>query len=204
VVTISTWLGFVATVVVAATYPGVGALFVVGTGLRHGFGRSAPAVMGMQVALLSYVAMVGFGLAVVLNTSPQLFSLIKWSGVIYLLWLGVQKLRSDNNPLAVLEPRNSGPLFLQGFLANFTNPKAIIFMAALFPQFISAASPLGPQLAILAVTMFVIDTAVMSGYAWLGSRLITWMKSERRMKLANRLSAGLLIVAAICMASIQH
>jgi homoserine/homoserine lactone efflux protein len=160
--------------------------------------------MGMQVALLSYVAMVGFGLAVVLNTSPQLFSLIKWSGVIYLLWLGVQKLRSDNNPLAVLEPRNSGPLFLQGFLANFTNPKAIIFMAALFPQFISAASPLGPQLAILAVTMFVIDTAVMSGYAWLGSRLITWMKSERRMKLANRLSAGLLIVAAICMASIQH
>ena len=202
--TAATWMAFVATIVVVALYPGVGTLFIVGTGLRHGVIRSLAAVMGMQTALLAYATLVGFGLAAVLGSSPVIFGLSKWAGVLYLLWMGVQTWRSGNHLATAAQGPADGSLFLRGFLVNFTNPKAIVFMAALFPQFIVPAQPVAPQLAVLALTMFVIDTVVMSSYAWLGSRLLNWMNSDRHMKTASRVSASLLMGAALWLATWQR
>jgi homoserine/homoserine lactone efflux protein len=88
---------------------------------------------------------------------------------------------------------------LTGFLTNATNPKGIIFMVAVLPQFISKGAPLLPQLAILGVTMVAIDTTVMHGYAYLASSMQRWFRDPRVVKKQNRFFGALLALMGLAL-----
>jgi homoserine/homoserine lactone efflux protein len=90
---------------------------------------------------------------------------------------------------------------MQGLLVNLTNPKAIVFMAALMPQFIDPARPQWPQLAIIGATMCSIDVAVMSGYALLAARLRRYLRNAHAMKAQNRFFGGVFIGAGVLLAA---
>ena len=190
--------------ILIAVSPGPGAALSMSAGLRHGQFGAFPAIFGLQAALLIQLAIVGMGLGAVLAASATAFAVVKFAGAAYLVWLGVQKWRrAGSDDVAQGKALRSG-LFRQGLLVNLTNPKAIVFMAALTPQFIDPNRPQLPQFLIIALTMCVTDTIVMSGYALLASRLGAWLHDARARRAQDRFFGGLFIGAGALLATSSH
>ncbi len=200
------WLGFLATVVAIAVSPGPGAATSMSAALRYGYWPALRAILGLQAALILQLLIVAGGLGALLATSALAFDLVKFSGAAYLVWIGIQKWRLPPQEIdesgAALTPRG---LFRQGLLVNLSNPKAIIFVAALVPQFIDPARPQWPQILIIGLTMCVVDTLVMSAYALLVSRLRRWLHDPRALRAQNRFFGGVFVAAGVLLASAdQH
>ena len=170
-------------------------------GLRHGQLGALPAIFGLQAALLIQLAIVGMGLGAVLAASATAFAVVKFAGATYLVWLGVQKWRSAGGDEVPEGQALRSGLFRQGLLVNLTNPKAIVFIAALTPQFIDPNRPQLPQFLIIALTMCITDTLVMSGYALLASRLGAWLHGARARRAQDRFFGGLFIGAGALLAT---
>ena len=199
---LSTWLAFLLAAILIAVSPGPGAATSMSVGLRHGYLAALRAIGGLQAALLIQLGIVFAGLGAVLMASTTAFEIMKFVGAGYLVWLGIQKWREIPHALddtsAVNRPNG---LFLQGLLVNLTNPKAIVFMAALTPQFIDPARSQWLQFLILSATMCGVDTLVMSGYALLASRLRRWLRDLRAMKAQNRFFGGVFVGAGVLLAT---
>ena len=140
--TFSTWLTFFAAGWMISLSPGAGAISCMSAGMRYGYRRGVWNILGLQSAIVLLIAIVALGLGAVLAASLLAFNVIKWLGVAYLVWLGIQQWRSETKPLQVSDETAHAlrQLFVQGFLVNASNPKGIIFMLAVLPQFI------GPQM----------------------------------------------------------
>lgn len=204
----SLWLAFVAAAVVIAVSPGPGAVLSMATGLRHGYAAALRSIAGLEFALLLQLAVVALGLGAVLATSSTAFLLVKVLGAAYLIWLGVQKWRSPAESIGgegaaglgtpVRPARN---LYTQGLLVNLTNPKAIVFMAALVPQFIVPGAPQWPQFLVIGATMVAVDTVVMSCYALLATRFRPLLANPRALRAQNRVFGGLFVGAGALLAA---
>lgn len=196
------WLAFLAAAVVIAVSPGPGAVLSMATGLRHGYAVALRAILGLQTALLIQLAIVVLGLGAVLAASATAFLIVKIAGAGYLIWLGVRKWRA---PVELLDDgtaaRDTRGVYLQGVLVNLTNPKAIVFMVALVPQFIDPQLPQWPQFLIIATTMVGTDMLVMSCYALLAGRCRRWLRSPRMMKAQNRVFGGMFVAAGSLLAA---
>ena len=200
--TLSTWLAFLLAAILIAVSPGPGAATSMSVGLRHGYLAALRAIGGLQAALLIQLGIVFAGLGAVLMASTTAFEIMKFVGAGYLVWLGIQKWRDVPHALdeASASERPNG-LFVQGLLVNLTNPKAIVFMAALTPQFIDPARSQWLQFLILSATMCGVDTLVMSGYALLATRLRRWLRDLRAMRAQNRFFGGVFIGAGVLLAT---
>jgi len=196
------WLGFLATVLAIAVSPGPGAATSMSAGLRYGYWAALRAILGLQAALLLQLAIVAGGLGALLATSATAFEIVKFAGAAYLIWLGVHKWRSRPDAIdesgVLLAPRG---LFVQGLLVNLSNPKAIIFVAALVPQFVDPSRPQWPQFLIIGLTMCAVDTLVMSAYALLVSRLRRWLHDPQALRAQNRFFGGIFVSAGVLLAT---
>ncbi|MBP8195515.1 MAG: LysE family transporter, partial [Azonexus sp.] len=161
--TLAVWLGFLLAAILIAVTPGPGAVISMSTGMRHGYLAALTAILGLQAAILLHLMIVALGLGALLAASETAFALVKFVGAAYLVWLGIQKWRAAPVPVDVNAPpvRRKG-LFLQGLLVNLTNPKAIIFIGALVPQFIDPAREQVGQYLTIALTLCLTDMLVMS------------------------------------------
>lgn len=199
--TLTVWLGFLLAAIVIAVTPGPGAVISMSTGLRHGYWTALVTILGLQLALLVQLLIVALGLGALLATSEVAFSAIKFLGAGYLVWLGIQKWRSPIVPLAAdvpAIPRKGA--FLQGVLVNLTNPKAMIFIGALVPQFVDPAQPQAAQYFVIAATLCLTDMLVMSCYALAASRLGKWLHDPRSIRAQNRFFGGLFVSAGALLA----
>lgn len=198
--TFETWTLYVATVLALMSTPGPSQLLMLSNSAAHGFKRSLATACGDLTANFLQMLAAGLGLAAVIAASASALSVIKWLGVAYLIWLGVRMIRKAS---ATESPRYGAgttaqlrTLWLQGFLTSAANPKAVVFFAALFPQFIDPASPFAPQFAILSATYIFIDGAFLSVYgsgaSWIASRF----KGDAKVWI-ERAGGGFMIVAAI-------
>lgn len=193
------WLLYVATVLVFMIAPGPSHLLMLSTSLSNGFHRSLATAGGDLSANALQMLLAGLGLAAILAASQYGVTVVKWAGVAYLAWLGVRQfLASLRTPKDMPRQRPVAlrTLFLRGFLTSAANPKAVVFFAALFPQFINPDGALGVQLAILGATYIVIDGCFLLTYGagadWLSKRL-----GERRRALVDRFAGGFLVFAAV-------
>lgn len=147
--TTDTWLLYVGTVLVFMSTPGPSHLLMLSTSMVNGFHRSLATAAGDLSANMIQILLAGLGLAAVLTASRYGFALIKWAGVFYLIWMGIrqisasfgEKFGSKNLPMDSLQQ-----LWFRGFITSAANPKAIVFFAALFPQFLDSQIPLAPQM----------------------------------------------------------
>ena len=161
---LTTWLAFLFAATLIAVSPGPGAATSMSVGLRHGYWAALRAILGLQSALVIQLSIVAAGLGALLAASTTAFNIMKLLGAAYLIWLGIQKWRSapqeiqDDKP-----PVSSNALFVEGLLVNLANPKAIVFIAALTPQFIDPTRPQWLEFLIIAATMCIVDIVVMSG-----------------------------------------
>ncbi len=199
------WLAFLAAALVIAVSPGPGAVLSMSTGLRYGYAAALRAIAGLQIALLLQLCVVALGLGAVLATSEAAFAVVKFAGAAYLIWLGVHKWRSPPEPIGGdgegLRVQSRRQLYAQGILVNLTNPKAIVFIAALVPQFIVPDRPQWPQFAIIGATMVAVDTMVMSCYALLATRFRPLLRNPRLLRLQNRIFGGLFVGAGAMLAA---
>lgn len=185
--------------------PGPNMLFSMGIGLRHGVRAAAWSGLGMCAALGVMGMLSALGTAALLETSATAFQVVKWAGVAYLAWLGIQSWRAD--PAATLPaapPDAEAPnaaqtaphrLFLRGFLVCGANPKALLFMAAFFPQFLDAGHPVAPQFTVLMAVMLIIEFGWILTYAMGGRTLAGRLQTPDAARLLNRLTGGLLVGA---------
>ena len=195
------WLGFLAAAVVVALSPGPGAVLSMSTGLRHGYWRALMAIAGLQTALLLQLGLVAVGLGALLAASETLFLVVKLAGAGYLIFLGIRKWRSAAEPMGMsLAEAPPQGFYRQGILVNLGNPKAIVFIAALVPQFIDPAAPSLPQFLVLGATLCSVDVTVMSGYALLASRFRGLLGNPAALSWQNRIFGGLFVGAGLALA----
>ena len=189
------WLAYVATAIVFSLAPGSGTVNSISNGLSYGTRKSLGAIIGLQIGLTFHIVLVGAGIGALVAQSAMAFSIIKWVGAVYLVWLGIQKWR-DHSSLATQRddaPRTGLSLMYSAIAINLTNPKSIVFLVALFPQFINPSQPQLIQFVILGVTTVVIDAFVMLGYTTLASQMGRYIRSERMMAKINKLFGSMFI-----------
>lgn len=195
--TLEYWLAYVVTVLVLMSTPGPSHLLMLSNSLRHGFRPSLATACGDLSANVLQMLAAGLGLVTALAASRDLFVAIKWAGVAYLVFLGLRLILSAGagSPSASgsASPRR---LYAQGFLTSAANPKAVVFFAALFPQFIDPAASLAPQLMVLGATYIAIDGMFLCAYGglahWIAARSTGMVR-----RWEGRISGALLIVAAV-------
>ena len=194
------WLAFLVASCVIAVSPGSGAVLSMSHGLSYGVRRTTATIVGLQLGLAVILLVAGLGVGAVLTASATAFTVIKVVGACYLLCLGWRQWRAPVAKVAgdaaqsVGEPDlTARQRVLRGFLTNVTNPKGIVFMAAVLPQFIEPTRPLWLQLLVLLATTVMVDVTVMHGYAWLAARLQGVLRSVRARRAQNRVFGGVLM-----------
>lgn len=204
--TLSTWLAFFAASWLISLSPGAGAISCMSAGMRYGYRKSVWNIFGLQIGILLLVLIVAMGLGAVLAASVLTFNLIKWFGVAYLVWLGVQQWRAEAKPMEVTAENVRSPrqLFVQGFLVNASNPKGIIFMLAVLPQFIDPHAQQFEQYAICYGTLFFTDAVVMSGYTLLAARVLSALRDPAHIRWLNRSFGGLFVGAGLLLAGFKR
>lgn len=198
------WLAYVVTAIVFSLAPGSGTVNSISNGLSYGTRRSLAAIAGLQIGLTIHIMLVGAGIGALVAQSAFAFSVIKWVGAAYLVWLGIQKWR-DHSSLAATEATqhlSSMSLMRKAVLINLTNPKSIVFLVALFPQFLDPAKDQLTQLLVLGVTTVTIDAFVMLGYTSLAAQMGRFIRSDKIMSRINKvfgsmfMGCGALLAAA--------
>jgi homoserine/homoserine lactone efflux protein len=196
-----TWFTFFAACWLIAISPGSGAVLSMSHGLSYGVKRSSATIIGLQLGLLLILFVAGAGVGSILLASETMFMLVKTVGALYLIYLGFSQWRAKVDAATLQQPQRamqSTPPTLRkrvllGFMTNATNPKGIIFMVAVLPQFISGDSALLPQLLLLAVTMCAVDLVVMHGYAFAASTMQGYFRDARAVRKQNRFFGGVLM-----------
>ena len=203
---LSVWVTYFIATIILCVSPGPGVFSSISAGLHHGFRLGMWNGVGMQVASLLVVIVVAIGLGQILLASETLFSAVKWCGVAYLIYLGIVTWRAPAKTFE--EDRDDHEttargVFMRGFWVNVTNPKGIIFFAAVLPQFIDVTRPQGPQYAILAGTTFAVDLVVMMVYTALAARVLRVMRDPAKLCWVNRTLGGAFIAAGVALASFR-
>jgi homoserine/homoserine lactone efflux protein len=189
------WLAYVVTAIVFSLAPGSGTVNSISNGLSYGTRRSLAAIAGLQIGLAFHIVLVGAGIGALVAKSAIAFSVIKWVGAAYLIWLGVQKWR-DKTSLSTQDTDqhlSAFTLMRNAILINLTNPKSIVFLVALFPQFIDPTKDQVTQLLVLGVTTVVIDSIVMLGYTSLAAQMGRFIRSDRVMGKVNKLFGSMFV-----------
>ena len=195
--TLQSWLLFCATELVLCISPGPAVLFVISTALRRGFKSGALAASGILASNTFYFALSATGIAAVIVASHRVFSIVKWAGAAYLIWLGLRMLLARAAPPSPAAPSTSAAThltFVRAFVVQCANPKSLIFFVALLPQFINPNDSVPRQILILGMSSVIIEFAVLSLYAALAART-RGMSHGRRSGSLERLGGALLIAA---------
>lgn len=208
---LQTWLLFVATVFFVSATPGPNMLLAMTHGIRYGIRHTLPTMAGLLTALSIIMVGSAIGLGALVATSERLFSLVKYLGAAYLIWLGFKTWRSKPQLLEeqaeqITTTHAGSPWvrFRTGFLVAMSNPKAFIFFTALFPQFMNTHQPQGPQLMILAGTFYVIESSWQFAYAAGGAHLRTWLNTHVRLKWLNRFAGGSFMAAGVALSTVNR
>ena len=201
---ISNWLLFCSVALLVTFSPGPAVLLAISNAIAVGPRRAMISSMGNGFGLfiISGVAMAGMG--VVLATSATAFMLLKLAGALYLVYLGIKQWRSKTSivadapvALGAANPNSFWKLFRQGLTVALTNPKAILFFSALFPQFITPGEPIAIQFTVLTTSFVACAMLAHLFYANLARLLKSQLATPGRAKLFNRISGGAFVLLGL-------
>jgi homoserine/homoserine lactone efflux protein len=195
------WMAYFVASWAIALSPGSGAVLSMTHGLAYGVKKTGATIAGLQLGLSVILLVAGVGVGALLLASATAFTVVKFAGAGYLIWLGLRQWRARDGVVPEADqavPARGGEpsareRFTIGFFTNVTNPKGIVFMVAVLPQFIDPQRVLWLQLLILLLTTIVVDLIVMHGYAFLASRAQRWLATARARRAQNRVFGGVLM-----------
>jgi threonine/homoserine/homoserine lactone efflux protein len=194
--TLSTYLLYLAAVALLVLTPGPTMLMSMTNAIAHGAPKAMASASGSITAALGMILLSSLGLGAVLAASDTAFWVLKLLGGAYLIYLGVKTFCSTASSfdLPAASASSGMPLrklYLQGVLVGASNPKALLFFAAFFPQFVDATQAWAPQFAILALTFVAFELTTLTLCTLFAARLAPWLRQAGRAKLFNRLSGSL-------------
>ena len=202
----SLWVAYVGVITVLIFSPGPSSMLCLNHGVKFGAAKSIPVILGGCVASLLLMTLSAFGLGVLLVASANAFLVVKLVGAAYLVYLGINIWREGGKALSLsdsnLENKRSSNSknFKTGFLVGVSNPKDIVFFAALFPNFISLEAPQLSQFIVLALTWCLIDFTAMLVYSSVGIKVAPWFEHKANMLKFNRALGGFFITAGSLLA----
>jgi threonine/homoserine/homoserine lactone efflux protein len=185
------WLAFVAASTVLLILPGPTILTVISYSVSHGRRANMPLVAGVALGDSTALLVSLLGLGTLLATSAFWFTVVKWAGGLYLLYLGIKLLRTKPTVQSIAKPdapHSLWRLFANSYLVTALNPKGIVFFVAFLPQFLTASAPVTPQLWILGSTFVVLAALNAGAYAIFASTargLLTSLRAQRNFNLAG-------------------
>jgi len=203
----TTWFAFALVETALCFTPGPAVLLVLSQALTRGSMRAIWSISGIIAANTVYFVLSATGVGAILTASYDLFFAIKWIGAAYLVWLGVAAFIGKSQVLSVRAAEggsiSGSRMFLNGFILQMANPKALVFFTALLPQFINPKVAIVPQVVILAATSVVIEFFVQLFYAVLAGRVTHLATRPHFATLTNRVAGALLVGAGVGMAAIR-
>jgi threonine/homoserine/homoserine lactone efflux protein len=195
------WLAFAAASAVLLAIPGPTILLVISYALGHGRRSAGATVAG--VALGDFTAMTAsmLGLGALLAASAAIFTVLKWIGAVYLIYLGIKLWRAPAAAAGDGEKTEAAgePLriFLHAYVVTALNPKSIIFFVAFLPQFLDTTRPIAGQMVIFEATFLILATINASTYALMASMARSTIRKPRIQSLVNRTGGTLMIGAGL-------
>ena len=194
--------------VVLIAVPGPSVMFVVGRALSHGRGNALASVVGNAIGCYLVGAAVALGLGPLLHRSETLFHVVKWVGIGYLFWLGIQAIRHAGPLVEDAGEYRAGDqtawaAIRTGMVVGLTNPKTFVLYTAIVPQFLDpAAGRTTAQLLVLGVVPLLIGLVTDSGWALAAGRARAWLgKSPRRMTTLGRIGGVSIIGVGLSVAA---
>lgn len=198
---IETYLTFIVAATVLILAPGPSVMVIVSHAMSLGVPNSLFTIAGIALSDIFFISIAAFGLATFVLVSVSLLPIIKWFGVVYLIWLGIQQWpgqeKLESYEEKTVDRRPCWSLFLQGFAVNTTNPKALIFYVAFFPPFLNPDASIVSQLLILLITFIVISIVVSLFYAILAAKSSNFFSNPKKRKIQYKITALLLILAGV-------
>jgi homoserine/homoserine lactone efflux protein len=196
-VTLSLWLSLLGASTLISFTPGAGAINTMTNSMNSGFRRSLWGIMGQQSALLVHVVIVAAGVGLLVSRSELAFTVIRYAGAGYLIYLGIRLILAKATGSQALDTSDREPafsMFRRGFWVNLLNPKAIVFFLAFTPQFIRLDAPPVPQYLIFIGTIVAVDIMVMwFFFAATAKSFSRFTATERGQRILN-LSFGTLFI----------
>ena len=194
----NTWLNFALVALVVTLVPGPAFIVVLTTALRRGFKPGAYATAGIVIGDAVYFMLTAVGLGSLLATSFWTFTIIKWIGIVYLVYLGARSLFFPSNSLIAADGRSvSGrSSFVTALTVQLANPKLMLFLAALLPQFLDPTRPIALQLAVLGPIFMLSDTVIYLLLSLLAARARPLLASPRATRIVSRISGVAMLGAA--------
>ncbi len=180
--------------------PGPNVALIVANSVAYGARYGLLTVLGTTAAVLVHLAFVGFGMGEALGAIGVMFEWVRWAGVVYLVYLGVQTWRAPPVDLQAVgaQPKSGRAMLVRAVVVSLTNPKTLLFYGAFFPQFIAPERAIGPQVWVLCVTFVVVAAVIDSLWALVAARARGLLGGRGRLR--NRISGGLLVGAGVGLA----
>lgn len=197
--TISTLLLFAAATLALLVVPGPAVVYIVTRTVAQGRTAGLVSVLGIHVGSIFYVLLTSLGMSALLLASSTAFQIVKWAGVAYLVWLGIQKLfleKTDDGSVKEPPPMSTARIFGQGVLVNVLNPKTLVFFVAFLPQFVDPArGSVALQLLLFGIGFIVLGILSDGSYALLASVLAGRIRKTQTARRRLDLSSGVVYIA---------
>ena len=196
------FLIFLQIIIILFISPGTPRIVIISNSINYGVKKCVWTAFGDVVANIIQATLVIFVIGSFFTDNPIFLKLLKWAGIIYLLYLAYDLYSSSLNRIKTKENNKSLlSFFNDGFVVAGTSPKAWMFFPFIFPQFIDFQSNFVVQFFILITTYVVLDFLSLIGYAFLANKAVSWLKSNP--KIINRISATALVTIAIIIGIMQ-
>ncbi|MEC5161823.1 homoserine/homoserine lactone efflux protein [Janthinobacterium sp. CG_23.3] len=186
--------------------PGPGVIMTLTNSLREGFRGTVSGIMGLAFGIVIVAGISATGLGLVLATSALAFTVIKFIGAGYLVYLGVRLWRAPPFQFHELAPREVSMRrrFAEGLSLQVTNPKSIFFFLSVFPQFIDPSAAYGTQFSFLVLTFSALLIGIHFMYAFFASKAKTWLTSEKGGLVVNKVGGGTLVFFGVMLATAKR
>ena len=200
---LETWLAFSAASIVLLLIPGPTILLVISYALGQGWRVALPMAAGVALGDFTAMTLSMLGIGALLMASATIFTVLKWLGAAYLIWLGVKLFRAGGSFEAKARTEATSPvkMLAHAWLITALNPKSITFFVAFLPQFLDAKAPFLKQMVIFEATFLTLAFLNAFGYALVASKARNLFRSERAIRAFNRTGGTLLIGAGVMTAT---
>ena len=201
-----TLIAFTALWFLSAMAPGGNSAFTISVSSRHGFFAGFFGALGYQTAAVGYVILVGTGLGAILLTSSVAFEILRWVGVVYLLYLGLKTWRADPTirQQAAFEKIKKRDVYFKALMISLTNPKVMIAFAVIFPQFMDMNVDVVPQLIVLGATSILASMMAHIIFSTIGSYVGRFTRSIRSRLISNRIFGTIFFGAGLALATVER
>jgi threonine/homoserine/homoserine lactone efflux protein len=199
------FIAFVIATAIMIALPGPSVLLTVAHSISFGWKHGIVTVAGATMGIAVQLTIAAVGLTSLLNVVAEAFEWLRWTGAVYLIYLGIKQWRSASDPVELETSSVSKKnLFFQGLVITIPNPKSLIFIAAFLPQFINTANPIGLQFAIIVPTFLVITFTVTSVWALIAGSAREFLRSQRALQSVSRTAGGLMVAAGVGLAAARR